>query len=151
MSKGRDKLAYCLATWFYVGRAPLLPGTCGSLAAFPLIWLIKWAGGGTVSILAGAAIITAVGWLATRQVLKTAPSSDPGWVVVDEVAGQMIAACTGAWLAAFVLFRAFDMLKPWPVGWLDRKVKGATGVMADDVAAGAMALAVLIAARLLAN
>jgi phosphatidylglycerophosphatase A len=78
---------------------------------------------------------------------------DPGWVVIDEVAGQWIALlglARPAWpglLAAFVLFRLLDIAKPGPIGWADRQ-RGAVGVMADDVIAGAVAAAILYGARL---
>ena len=138
-----NKAAYILSTWFYAGRFPVLPGTVGSAAALPLAWLVHRCGGGPWHILALAAVVTVVGLIAVRQVLKTSVSQDPGWVVIDEVAGQLIAACTGYYLAAFLLFRAFDMVKPPPVGIIDRRVKGAGGVMLDDLAAGVMALAVI--------
>ena len=122
-----------------IGFLKPAPGTWGSLAVMPLALLPPW-----VALLA-AVIFTALGyWALTRLPEATA---DPGWVVVDEAAGQSLAlaAATG-WLGvllAFALFRLFDITKPGPVGWADRR-KGAFGVMADDVIAGAMAAAVLL-------
>ena len=81
-------------------------------------------------------------------------TGDPGWVVIDEIAGQWIALLAlprpaPLWLlAAFVLFRALDVAKPGPVGWADRQ-RGAVWVMADDVIAGALAAALLLALRAL--
>lgn len=115
------------------------PGTWGSAAVLPLAVLPNWA-----ALLAALAFALAGYWAVARLPEATA---DPGWVVVDEAAGQSLAlaAATG-WVGvvlAFALFRAFDILKPGPVGWADRQ-KGAFGVMADDVIAGALAAAVLL-------
>ena len=76
---------------------------------------------------------------------------DPGAVVIDEVAGQWLTLLPAAttvwwhWLAGFALFRFFDIVKPWPVGWADRRVKGGLGVMVDDIIAGAYAGVLLYA------
>jgi phosphatidylglycerophosphatase A len=115
------------------------PGTWGSLAVMPLALLPPW-----VALLA-AVIFTGLGYWALIRLPET--GADPGWVVVDEAAGQSLAlaAATG-WvgvLLAFALFRLFDITKPGPVGWADRR-KGPFGVMADDVIAGAMAAAVIL-------
>jgi len=122
-----------------IGFLKPAPGTWGSLAVMPLAVLPPW-----VALLA-AAIFTGLGYWALTRLPET--GADPGWVVVDEAAGQSLAlaAATG-WLGvllAFALFRLFDITKPGPVGWADRR-KGAFGVMADDVIAGAMAAAVLL-------
>lgn len=115
------------------------PGTWGSLAVMPLALLPPW-----VALLAALAF-AGIGYWALTRLPET--RADPGWVVVDEAAGQSLAlaACTG-WigvLLAFVLFRLFDITKPGPVGWADRR-KGPFGVMADDVIAGAMAATVIL-------
>lgn len=115
------------------------PGTWGSLAVLPLAFLPPW-----VALLA-ALLFTGLGYWALTRLPEAA--ADPGWVVVDEAAGQSLAlaAATG-WigvLLAFALFRLFDITKPGPVGWADRQ-KGAFGVMADDVIAGAMAALVIL-------
>ena len=77
---------------------------------------------------------------------------DPSWIVVDEVVGMWIAAAAAPlsllWFGiAFLLFRFFDILKPWPVGWADRKVGGGMGVMLDDVFAGLYAAVIILVAR----
>jgi len=104
---------------------------------------------------AGCAVACALGWWAC---VAEVDAGDAGWIVVDEVAGQWIAllglagmapSLTGSlpWLlAAFGLFRLFDIAKPGPVGWVDRR-HDAVGVMGDDVVAGAMAAALLLVAR----
>jgi phosphatidylglycerophosphatase A len=115
------------------------PGTWGSLAVMPLALLPSWAA------LIAAVIFTGLGYWALTRLPETA--ADPGWVVVDEAAGQSLAlAAASGWIGvvlAFALFRLFDITKPGPVGWADRQ-KGPFGVMADDVIAGAMAAAVIL-------
>lgn len=143
-----------------LGRMPIAPGTWGSLPAIPLVWLLHMAGGGG-AVVAGTVLITVAGYFATRVYLD-GRLDDPKEVVIDEVAGQMIALwplsialqMTGAdpwifpwpgWVGAFILFRFFDIVKPPPIRYFDRP--GAMGVMVDDVVAGAMAgLVMLIAA-----
>lgn len=119
------------------------PGTWGSLAVLPLALLPAW-----VSLLA-ALVFTALGSWALPRLPEA--KADPGWIVVDEAAGQSLALSVAlalgmGWLGvalAFALFRIFDITKPGPVGWADRQ-EGAFGVMADDVIAGAMAGLVLV-------
>jgi phosphatidylglycerophosphatase A len=90
-----------------------------------------------------------VGWWAVRSLSAV---GDPGWVVVDEFAGQWISllgvprANAAGLLAAFLLFRLLDISKPGPIGWIDRN-KSALGVMGDDVLAGLLAAAILWAVR----
>jgi phosphatidylglycerophosphatase A len=108
---------------------------------------------GPIPALLLALLVTLIGFYAVREVLRDAPDQDPGWIVVDEAAGMLIALAgltVGAsiWgvLIAFALFRVFDILKPWPVSWADQQ-KGAFGVMLDDIVAGALVALVLILAR----
>jgi phosphatidylglycerophosphatase A len=136
-----------LATWFGVGLIPIAPGTWGSLAALPLAWAIRglW---GTAGLAVAVAIVFAAGWWAASAVAKTSAIKDPGAVVIDEVAAQLLvllAAPVGplAWALAFLLFRIFDIWKPWPVRWADREVAGGLGIMLDDLLAAAYAILVL--------
>lgn len=137
--------AWLLATWFSAGLLPWAPGTWGSLAALPFAWLIldrlgwPW-------LLAAAALVFAAGMWASARYMRASGQDDPGAIVIDEVAGQFIAlaaASTAAidFAAGFVLFRLFDIVKPWPVNWAERRFAGGLGVMADDVLAGLYALA----------
>ena len=141
-----------LSTWFGCGYAPKAPGTAGSLAAVIIAWLIERfigipaLGWGVLAILlAGPAI-----WAADATA-KQMGSKDPQVVVVDEVVGQWLtlAGATAlnwkSWLAAFVLFRAFDMWKPPPVRQLER-LPGGLGIVADDAMAGVYGALVLFAA-----
>jgi phosphatidylglycerophosphatase A len=108
---------------------------------------------GPVPALLLAILVTLIGFYAVRDVLRETPDQDPGWIVVDEAAGMLIALAglsmtASIWgvLIAFGLFRIFDIFKPWPISWADRQ-KGAFGVMLDDVVAGALAALALILAR----
>lgn len=141
------KLPLLVATMGGIGRLKPAPGTWGSLVVLPLALL------GPVPALLLALLVTIVGFYAVRAVLRDAPDQDPGWIVVDEAAGMLLALAglsVGAsfWgvLIAFGLFRVFDILKPWPVSWADQQ-KGAFGVMLDDIVAGALAALALILAR----
>ena len=133
-----------IATLGGIGRLKPAPGTWGSAAVLPAALL----GPGWALGLAAAA--TVIGWLALRELFAGDPDQDPGWVVVDEAAGMLLALAalpaTAGWVGvglAFLLFRAFDILKPWPVSWADN-LGGPVGVMLDDILAGAIAGALLI-------
>ena len=142
-----------VATFFYTGHLRPAPGTWGSLAALPAAWLVLMAVGPWGFILATIAIF-ALGYWATVEEIRGNEDQDPSEIVIDEVAGQWVAlwpvalgaAASGSpylalwpgWVAAFVLFRLFDVWKPGPVGLADRQ-EGAAGVMLDDVIAGGLA------------
>lgn len=138
-----------LATWFGAGLAPWAPGTVGSAAALPLGYAVALAGGAP-GLLAAAAAIFAIGVWAAASYGRATGRSDPKEVVIDEVAGQLLPLAVvpiglAPWAAAFLFFRLFDILKPWPCSYLDRRLHGGFGVMADDVAAGVYA-AICVAA-----
>ena len=143
-----QRLGFALATWFGVGNLPAAPGTFGSLAAVPLAWLLANYGG-TPVLAAAAVAVFGIGWWASNIYVGATGIEDPGPVVIDEVAGQwltLLAAAPGVWwhwLAGFLLFRLFDIVKPWPVSWADRRVKGGFGVMFDDILAAIYAFASL--------
>ncbi len=138
-----------VAGFFGVGFFPVAPGTAGSAVAL-LVGAMLMLGPPWLLPL-GAAIAVAAGLLAIPRAV-TDPQADPGWVVIDEVAGQWIALLGLAdvsaigLLLAFTGFRALDIWKPGPVGWADRQT-GAFGIMADDILAGALVALVLYAAR----
>lgn len=146
-----DRLAVLIALGFGSGLLRPAPGTWGSLAACLLgygVFLI----GGPVALGIAAVLSTVIGvWAAERYGALTR-TSDASQVVIDEFAGQWIAlfpvvyfapTLWWAWALAFVLFRLFDVLKPGPIGMLDRRLKGGLGVMADDVLAGVVSAAIL--------
>lgn len=150
-----------IATVFGVGYMKPAPGTWGSLAALPMFWVLHVLGGPTLALI-GCIAIFFIGWWSIQSATTGAEDHDPSEIVIDEVAGQWIALLPlsfGAsmmgvgsldlypgWIAAFLLFRLFDIWKPGPVGWADRR-SDAFGVMMDDVIAGAMAaICVLVSA-----
>ena len=140
------RLSRLVAAGFGLGWMSFASGTAASLAATLSGARVPR---GRLAVL--AVLATAGGWLAVRRAAPE-PDADPGWVVVDEVAGQWIAllgspcGSTPGAAAAFVLFRVLDIAKRGPVGWAERR-GGAFGVMADDVVAGAIAAGLLAAAR----
>lgn len=136
----KTKFAFLLATWFYAGKSPKAPGTAGSLAALPFAWVMMTYA--NVWVLPCAALVLYfIGVWCAGVVMDELKVHDPGMIVVDEVVGQWLTVCVAppsfASLAAgFVLFRLFDITKPFPIGYVDKNVKGGTGVMLDDVLAG---------------
>ena len=153
----KTRWAWVLATWFGAGRMRPVPGTYGSVAAV-LLWFgaANWFAVGRVDLAVGTAVAallaTLIGIPAATIVARESGRADPGFVVIDEVAGQWVAliGVKPEWrhaALALLLFRLFDIWKPWPIWELEELPEG-TGIMLDDVAAGALALAVgLIAGR----
>ena len=141
-----------ISTFFGVGLLPIAPGSWGALAAMPLGWLLAMVGG-WVALLIGAVIATVVGWLAADAYVKATGREDPPEIVIDEVAAQWLAltvvpmSLTG-YAAAYLVFRLFDTLKPWPASWADGEVEGGAGVMLDDLFAGGYAWITLYALHL---
>lgn len=139
-----------VATFFSVGRLPAAPGTWGSAVTLPISWLIaSWLGPDW--LFAAAAAVFVVGWWAADTYARRNGAEDPGEVVVDEVAGQMLALAVVPvdlvyYAAAFALFRIADIWKPWPVSYAERRLAGGLGIMADDVLAGVYAAIPLIVA-----
>lgn len=129
-----------ISTWFYSGLAPKAPGTFGSLATLPVVYLLAWFGGWT-AVLIFALVVSVIGIWAADGYAKELGREDPGCIVIDETAGQaltLLAAGTNLWLylIGFLLFRLLDISKPGPIGWADRKVHGGLGIMLDDIFAG---------------
>jgi phosphatidylglycerophosphatase A len=144
------KLSWLIATFFGCGRMRPGPGTWASAATVLLWWLISQAAGGELQILVAlllSCLAIALGIPAATRVAGESSITDPSFVVIDEVAGQMIAliAAPVRWktlVAGFILFRAFDIVKPPPLRLLE-KLPGGAGIMLDDVGAGLYALAIL--------
>ncbi|HET7879538.1 MAG TPA: phosphatidylglycerophosphatase A [Acetobacteraceae bacterium] len=131
-------LARLIASGFGCGFIPLAPGTIASaLTLIPGTLLLLT----TPQLLPAVALVAALAGLWAISAARV--TGDPGWVVIDEVAGQLLAlyglphASLKGVLAAFVVFRLLDVTKPGPIGWADRQ-KNAAGIMADDVLAGAI-------------
>ena len=135
-----------LGLGFGSGLAPKAPGTFGTLVAIPLYWLMKDLSLGLYLAITIIAFIAGI-WIC-QQSADWLGKDDPSAVVWDEIVGYMvtmIAAPTGwQWmLAGFLLFRFFDILKPWPISWADQKLHGGLGIMVDDVIAGLFSLIIL--------
>jgi phosphatidylglycerophosphatase A len=139
-----------IATGFGSGFSPVAPGTAGSLAA-----LLPWFALRELPLAYYAlatVVALALGVWACAWVVRKSGVADPGFAVWDEFVGLWIAlaplaglAVASAWICAgFILFRIFDIWKPWPVSWADRHVDGGLGVMLDDVIAGLYAAIVLV-------
>jgi phosphatidylglycerophosphatase A len=136
-----------VAAGFGAGFSPRAPGTAGALLGLvlgvPLLLAPPF-------VLASAVLL--VGLLGYWAIRAARIEGDPGWVVIDEIAGQWVALLGLArptvvgLAAAFLLFRLFDIVKPGPVCWADRQ-GGAAGIMADDLIAGAIAAGILWAVR----
>ena len=156
-------IAKLIGTVFGVGYIRPAPGTWGSLVALPWGWLLHVLGGFPLLVLAVVAGF-AKGWWATAKMTAGSDDHDPSEIVVDEVVGQWIALLPlsyaawtrgldmlvmwPGWIAAFLLFRLFDIWKPWLVGRADAR-GDALGVMLDDVIAGIFAaLGVMVLAGL---
>lgn len=132
-----------VATWFGCGLMHPAPGTWGTLGGIP-IGLIILTLGGKAALIAGILFIIVLGVWSAKKFEEMTGAHDSSIIVIDEVAGIWITllATTLSPLSiilAFVLFRFFDIVKPWPISWLDRNVKGAWGVMLDDLVAGIFA------------
>ncbi len=140
--------AFWWATFFGSGLFPRAPGTVGTVASM-VLWapvvlndLPWWAR----LLLVGVVFVTGT-WAADRAAVLLG-KDDPKEVVIDEVAGQGVAllfapALPWTLVVGFVLFRIFDIAKPWPVSWADRKVHGGLGIMLDDILAGGYALLIM--------
>lgn len=158
-------LARLIGTVFYVGYLRPAPGTWGSFVALPWGWLVHVLGGFPLLVL-GVIAAFVKGWWATAQMTAEGDDHDPSEIVIDELVGQWIALLPlsysawmmdlnilrlwPGWIAAFLLFRLFDIWKPGPIGWADRR-GDALGVMLDDVIAGVFAAIGVIALAGLAH
>lgn len=147
------RLATFVASVAYLGYSPLAPGTVGTLGALAVYWWLLPADG--FVIIGTAAVAAAAGIWAGGVGEKVWGKKDPGRVCVDEFAGYFVAVAflpkTFAYAVfAFVLFRAFDILKPFPAG-RSQRLPGGWGIMADDVVAAVYANLVLQTARVLAR
>ncbi len=154
-----------VTTFFGAGLLKPAPGTWGSLAALPAFYLLHITGGAPLAI-AATIIVFFLGWWATARHTEGSADHDPAEIVIDEVAGMWLAlipvsigadhvganvlALYPGWIVAFLGFRFFDILKPWPVSWADRK-STPLGVMLDDVIAGLMAAVVVVVLATLAH
>ncbi len=139
--RGMKAIVTFFATWGYLGLSPKAPGTVGTLGALPLVYFFfllrptVYVYMGVVFAFVALAILICVAYE------KFYNTHDPKEIVIDEVVGFLVAI---TWLPiswqsvtlAFVVFRFFDIVKPFPIGWIDKNIKSGAGVVADDVLAG---------------
>lgn len=137
-----------LSTWFGFGLLRPAPGTWGSVMALPFAWgILVWAG--WPLLLSASLLLLWIGIHQSERFAEASGDSDPSSVVVDEAVGMWLAllAVPMTWTGfalAFILFRFFDIVKPWPVSWADRELKGGLGIMLDDVIAGVYSTVVIL-------
>jgi phosphatidylglycerophosphatase A len=136
----RRRAAHALSTWFGCGRSPVAPGTVGSLGAVPLHLVLR-----LLPLPLHAAAVVAMAGLAVwaaNEAARESGEEDPQWIVVDEVAGVLVAMGlvrgigTGAEITAWALFRVLDIAKPGPVRSAERLKPAGLGIVADDLLAG---------------
>jgi len=144
-SRFTTRLILALATWGGVGYLPAAPGTWGTVAALPLWWLLAHLG--PLGYALAFAVVLTVSLLLAGRAQTLLGRTDHPAIVIDEVVGLLVALAGvplhWTWvLMGFLIFRALDILKPWPIRWLSRG-KGGLEVVVDDVAAGVMARLVL--------
>ena len=141
------KPSHLFATWFGVGLIRPAPGTWGSLAAL-LIWYFAEFLHSSIHIVLPIFILFS--WLVCSQASQDSQSKDHSSIVIDEVAGMLVALSFVAheliiYLWAFLLFRLFDIWKPWPVSWADKNVEGGLSILLDDLIAGLFAGVIIYA------
>ncbi|MFK7865846.1 MAG: phosphatidylglycerophosphatase A [Alphaproteobacteria bacterium] len=135
-----DRLLSACAILWPAGKSPYMPGTVGSLVAMGIAYFLMPALGQFWFWI--AVLISALfGWLCAEIHERSTGKHDDKSVVIDELSGLWL--CYAFFdpslyvlIAGFILFRFFDILKPWPIGWVDRNIKGAFGTMLDDWLAG---------------
>ncbi|WP_417461698.1 phosphatidylglycerophosphatase A [Kordiimonas sp.] len=135
---------FWLVTGLGVGMAKPAPGTWGSLLGLALGYGLIMLNVGVIELILLTAVLTVISSIAIDRIENTIGIHDAPEIIIDEIAGQWLALVPLLWLEpslvlyglAFVLFRFFDIIKPWPIGWLDKEVAGGFGVMVDDLVAG---------------
>jgi phosphatidylglycerophosphatase A len=141
------KIARLFSTFFGVGFLPLAPGTWGSLLSLPIgYWLVLF--GGVELLFITTLGLFIIGVWSSGVTSKEMKVTDPSQIVIDEVVGQwltlLVLPLNIFWyFIGFMLFRLLDIYKPWPISWVDKKIKGGLGIMLDDIIAGMFAAAVL--------
>ncbi len=147
-----------LASGFGTGHLPYMPGTWGSLVAIPFAWLLApfgWQG-----MLIATVISFLLGWgLSNKLLLDSPEDTDPSYIVIDEIAGLLFTYClvqlvkselsSGAIALGFLMFRLFDIWKPFPIGWVEIRLASSPrtsglGIMVDDIIAAIPAAALTI-------
>lgn len=128
-----------MATGFGAGYAPVAPGTAGSLVGLVLVFLVQ-----NRSLIFYTVVVLSVfalGVYSADRVERATREKDNRCIVIDEIAGMLVAGFllpsgAGYWIGGFLLFRALDVLKPFPARWIERHLVGGWGIMLDDTVAG---------------
>lgn len=138
----KNQLIMLAATGFGLGYSPVAPGTLGTLAALPFIWLFTWmpGAGGTFFLVCFLLISVFVADRAEKILGK----KDPGAIVIDEMAGYWVTMClvpvtVTTLVAGFIAFRCFDIVKIGPVRYFEKNFSGGAGIVLDDIMAGVLA------------
>jgi phosphatidylglycerophosphatase A len=146
------RLAFTTVSGFFAlgfgsGLASRAPGTMGSLAALPLAVPLLW----LTPIQLGLFLLLAFGYgiYCCHITSQRMAINDPGAIVWDEIVAMWLVLAVvpvqwAWWLAAFLLFRLFDIAKPWPIRWFDQHIKGGLGIMLDDILAAVYAITILL-------
>ena len=126
-----------ISTFFYVGYLPFIPGTLASVAALFLFYLAR---NNNLAQVFLTLVVIILGFLASGRAEKLFNKKDPEYVVIDEVSGMLLSFAFIPYdirlvVIAFILFRIFDILKPFPINKLER-LPGSVGIMSDDIVAG---------------
>ncbi len=138
MSFYKDSVLF-LATGGFLGYIPVAPGTFGSMVALPISYLLVRVP--TMWVVFFISVFTAVVVGIAHQAEKWLNARDPGCIVIDEIAGQMVTliglpANGFVFIGGFLVFRCLDIIKPFPINWLDKRLSGGLGIVADDILAG---------------
>jgi phosphatidylglycerophosphatase A len=142
----RSRVLTGIATAGFAGRVPFAPGTFGSLIGLPVYYVMSLFPLSTV--FAGLIVFIAFACWVAGEAEKALGDKDPGCIVIDEIAGMAVTffALDFSWavaIAGFALFRFFDVVKPFPIRYLEKRYGGGFGVVVDDVAAGVISNVVL--------
>jgi len=135
-----DKLSLIFLSFFGSGYAPKAPGTAGSLATIPFLYLYAYLKLPLIFLILIIALLTYVACIVTEKIQKKRRVHDPGWIVIDEVIGMLITWCFVFpstnyidIILVFITFRIFDIFKIWPATYFDKRVKHGSGTILDDV------------------
>lgn len=139
-------LIMAIATGCFVGYLPIAPGTWGSALAIPIHFLLIRLS--AQYYFAALVIIFVISVVTAGSAEKIIDRKDPGVIVIDEIIGMLITLINApnnilVWILGFFIFRFFDILKPFPIGVIDRRINGGIGIVMDDVLAGVYSLIVL--------
>lgn len=152
VSNSKNQIKLMIAEFFLCGRSPIAPGTVGSIGSL-IIWVPAVYFLLPNFIIASTIVaIFFIGVWASEYGIEYYKKSDPKQVVIDEVVGQgipflVIGFSIKEILAAFLLFRFFDIVKPWPIKWIEKRFDDKWGIMLDDVLAGIFALVAILLAK----